>query len=82
MSRSRDELSRYMLETLHHVAPEADLSQLNPEKNLRRQLRVDSLDFLKIVLIIHRDTGYTVPESDYRKLFTFKGLLDYFEGKI
>ncbi len=82
MAKTDEELKEYLLKTLKRVAPEADVTHLNPEKNLRRQMKIDSLDFLKIVLIIHDETGYSVPETDYRKLFTWNGLMDYFRGKI
>lgn len=82
MARNPQELETYLLGLLKRIAPERDVAHLAPDKNLRRQLKIDSIDFLKIVVIIHEETGYSVPETDYRKLFTMHGLMDYFSGKI
>lgn len=82
MPLTRDELKDYLMKTLKRIAPEADLSRVQPDKNLRRQMKIDSIDFLKIVLIIHDEKGVTVPEQDYRKLFTLTSMLDYFSGKF
>ncbi len=82
MPRSEDEIESYLLAVLKRVAPEADISKINPEKNLRRQMKIDSLDFLKALLIIHEDTGYSVPETDYRQLATLRAMIEYFLGKI
>jgi hypothetical protein len=40
---------------LGRIAPEADLSALNPTADMREQLDIDSVDFLNFVLAIHNE---------------------------
>jgi acyl carrier protein len=66
-----------ILEILHRVAPEAGLDEIGPNENLREALDIDSFDFLKIVVGIHEAFGVDVPESDYRRIATLKGMTEY-----
>lgn len=59
------------------VAPEADLNQINPAASLRRELDLDSLDFLALIENLLMLTGVNVPESDYVAIDSLDGLLGY-----
>ena len=52
------------------VAPDADLSVLDPEGDLRVQLDLDSMDFLTLVQRLHDLTGVALDEDDYGRLGT------------
>jgi acyl carrier protein len=82
MALEPDALKKYIESVIHKVAPEADLSQIKPDKKLNRQLRIDSMDFVKILLLIHKEKGVGIPEEDYAKLTTFNQVLEYFQGRI
>lgn len=72
-----DEIRTAVLNALGNVAPEADLSQLRPDKRLRDQLDIDSMDFLNFILAIHQALGIEIPEADYGQLATLDSCLNY-----
>jgi acyl carrier protein len=71
------ELRARIFEILHRVAPEAGLEEIGPDENLREALDIDSFDFLKVVVGIHEAFGVDIPESDYRRITTLKGMMEY-----
>lgn len=74
---TRDELRATTLATLGDIAPEADLARLAPTAELREALDLDSMDFLRFVQRLAVATGVEVPESDYARLGTLAGCVDY-----
>jgi acyl carrier protein len=64
-------------QALSAVAPELASATLRPDVPLREQVDLDSMDFLRFVMELHRRFGIDVPESDYRKLATLDGATDY-----
>lgn len=62
---------------LGRIAPEADLSALDPTADIREQLDIDSVDFLNFVLAIHAELGIDIPEADYGKLRTLESCSAY-----
>ena len=71
------ELRKTVLEALGDIAPEADLAALPPEKDLREQLDIDSMDFLNFVIALHEKLGVDIPEADYPQLITLDGAVGY-----
>lgn len=71
-----------VLRELKRLAPEADLALLSPDAPLRRELDLDSVDFLNLILALHRATGIEVPEKDYPALATVDGCVTYFAGRL
>jgi acyl carrier protein len=65
---------------LDGVAPGADINGLGPDEDLRRTLDLDSLDFLNFVVEIDNRTGLQTRESDYPKLTTLSGCVEYLSG--
>lgn len=59
------------------VAPDLEPGQLTDGARLRQDLEIDSLDFLRLVEIVAGRTGVDTPESDYRRLDTVGGFIDY-----
>jgi len=60
-------------EELSNIAPEINLSAINPTADLREVLDIDSMDFLNFVTAVHHRLGVDVPELDYTKLITLNG---------
>ncbi len=58
------ELRQTVLNTLGDIAPEADLAALPPDKDLREELDIDSMDFLNFVIALHEKLGVDIPEAD------------------
>jgi len=74
---TRDELRAAVLQALGNIAPDADVAHAAPDRDLREQFDIDSMDFLNFMLAIHEVTGIEVPERDYGKLATLDAVLDY-----
>lgn len=64
-------------DVLAGIAPEADLSTVGDEEDLRDALDLDSMDFLSLIIGLSQGSGINIPERDYPKLFTLAGLLAY-----
>jgi acyl carrier protein len=74
---TKDEIKAAVLRMLGQVAPEADLGALKPNLRLRDQLDVDSMDLLNFVIGLHKEFKVEIPESDYPKLATLDGCIEY-----
>ena len=74
---TKDELRALALRVLGGIAPEADLTALDPGADLREWLDLDSMDFLNFVVGLHQGTGIDVPESDYARLSTLDDCVAY-----
>ena len=74
---TRDEIRATVLRALGEIAPEADLASLAPDIGLRDQLDLDSMDILNFVVGLHAALDVEIPESDYPKLATLDGCVDY-----
>jgi acyl carrier protein len=71
------EIRKLAAEVLGDIAPEADPNTLSDEEDLREALDLDSMDFLNFVIGLHKASGVDIPEADYPKLFTMKGVIAY-----
>jgi acyl carrier protein len=72
-----DEIRATVLDELAAIAPEADPASIRPDVSLREQLDLDSMDFLNFTIALHRRFGVPIPESDYPRLATLGGCVDY-----
>jgi acyl carrier protein len=79
---TRDELTAHVLSAIAKVAPEADGASLSEDAPLRRELDIDSMDFLNFITELHALTGVDVPESDYAKLSTLRACVDYLAPRV
>ena len=66
-----------MAEVLARIAPEADLSTIGDDTDLREALDLDSMDFLNFVIGLNQRSGVAIPEADYPKLYTIRGIVSY-----
>jgi acyl carrier protein len=78
---TRDALRATVLRVLGEIAPEADLAALAPDRPLREQLDIDSMDALNFVVGLHGALGVEIPESDYAKLTTLDGCVEYLDAR-
>lgn len=72
-----EEVKRAVLRALGDIAPEANLSALKPDVPFRDQLDMDSMDFLNFVIALHGALRVDIPETDYPKLATLNGCIEY-----
>ena len=67
---------------IQEIIPDEDLNGLDPEKMLRDQLDLDSMDFLDIVMELRKRYNIEVPEGDYQQLATMASTVDYLLPKM
>jgi acyl carrier protein len=73
------EIKSMICDVLSGIAPEADLSAVADDEDLREALDLDSMDFLNFVIALHERTGVDIPEADYPRLRTLDGAIAYLE---
>jgi acyl carrier protein len=79
---TRDEIKTAVLRALGEIAPEADLASVAPDVEFREQLDLDSMDILNFVVGLHASLGVAIPESDYPKLATLDGCVEYLAAQV
>jgi acyl carrier protein len=79
---TRDEIRNAVVQALTSVAPEIDPQSLQADSAFRQEFDLDSMDFLNFVIALHGRLGVDVPESDYVKLATLNGAVDYLSGRL
>jgi acyl carrier protein len=76
------EIREEILDILSEIAPDEDLSQLDPDKPFREQLALDSMDFLDIVMELRKRHRIQIPEEDYRHLASLQSTVTYLEPRM
>lgn len=71
------EIRALAADVLAGIAPEADLTTVGDDEDLRAALDLDSMDFMNFVIGLHQRTGLDIPEADVPRLFTLRGLTAY-----
>lgn len=74
---SEQELKEVVLRVLSGIAPEVDVGSLDPGKDLRDQIDLDSVDFLNFVIGLHKELGVEIPDADVPKFATLNGCVAY-----
>lgn len=67
---SPEEIRTAVLKALGRIAPEADLSTLDANADIREALDVDSMDINRFVIALHQSFGVDIAEKDYPKYVT------------
>ena len=78
---TESEIRQVVQQALSNVAPEVDVSAIDPAKDMRDQIDIDSVDFLNFVIGLHKELGIEIPESDVSKLVTLDGCVGYLMSK-
>ncbi len=71
-----------VLEVLTSIAPEVELEQLLPDRPLRRQVDLDSIDWLNFLIGLNCRLGVDIPEADYARLATLGDIERYLAGRL
>jgi acyl carrier protein len=79
---TREAIRAAVVKALTSVAPEVDAEALQPDDAFRQQVDLDSMDFLNFVIAIHASLNVDVPETDYPKLATLRGAVDYLSSRL
>jgi acyl carrier protein len=79
---NHEEIALSVKDIIATIAPDEDLSKLDPALKLRDQIELDSMDFLDIVMELRKRYGVQVPEQDYMQLATLQGCVTYLAPKL
>ncbi len=76
------QLKDTILTVLGQIAPEADLTHLAPEADMRQALDIDSFDHLNFLIGLHEALGVDIPEADYGQLTTLAEVVRYLKARV
>jgi acyl carrier protein len=78
----RLELLGFARQRLGQIAPEADLTHLAPDADLRQALDIDSFDHLNLLIGLNTTLGVDIPEADYGQLTTLTDIVRYLASRV
>ena len=76
------EIREAILDILHDIAPDEDLSGLKEDVAFRDQLELDSMDFLDIVMELRKRYRIQIPETEYTELASMGSTVRYLEPRM
>jgi acyl carrier protein len=76
------DIRKLVHDELNNIAPEIDMTTVDPKADLREAIDIDSMDFLNFITAIHRRLGLDIPEEDYAKLITLDGAMAYIAAML
>jgi len=79
---TKDQVKDIVLKIIAEIAPDEDLSSIDPAVRLRDQLELDSMDFLDIVMELRKQYGIEVPEGEYQELASLDSCANYLQPKF
>ncbi len=82
MHPDQDSLRAQMLDIIKTLAPETDTAHLVGNLPLRKQIDLDSMDWLNVLAAIHERLGVEIPETDYGKLGTLDSITSYLKMRL
>jgi acyl carrier protein len=74
---TRADVEKQVVDALAAVAPEIGMAPIDPDAPLRRQVELDSMDFLRVAIDLRARLGVEIPEADYGRLDTLRATVDY-----
>jgi acyl carrier protein len=79
---SKTDLAERIRAALQNVVPDANLAALDPERNLREQIALDSVEYLRFVLLLGKELGADIPGVDFPRLSSLRGAVDYLHNRL
>jgi acyl carrier protein len=76
------EIRTLVLRAIGRVAPEADLSKVPGNVDIRDELDIDSMDFVNFVTELHRELRIDIPEREYSELSTVDAAVRYLSRRL
>ena len=73
----REHVREGVLAAIAAVAPEVDPARLSGSRPLRRQVELDSMDWLRVIVGWHARFGIEIPEADYARLVSVDAVVEY-----
>jgi len=72
-----DDIRKTLAEEIVNIAPEADVPAADPDADLRESFDLDSMDFLNLIIALHKRLGIDIPEADYARLSSLNAAIAY-----
>ncbi|ETX07029.1 acyl carrier protein [Candidatus Entotheonella palauensis] len=79
---TESQLQETILTIIQQIAPEADLSTLALNDDIRDALSIDSFDHLNILIDLHDAVGVEIPEADAGHLTTVAAIIQYLMARV
>jgi acyl carrier protein len=79
---THEEVTAIIIDELGRIAPEIELTQLDPDAELREACDIDSMDFLNLVTALSERLKIEIPETDYASLATLRRAAAYLVQKL
>ena len=77
-----DEIRDAVRSVIGSVAPAADLAALRPDRPLREQIDLDSMDWLNVLAALQERLASAIPEHDYGRLDTLDAIVGYAADRL
>jgi acyl carrier protein len=72
-----EKINKFLIEEI-----EIEESDISPEASLSKDLGIDSLDFVDIVVIVEKTFGFKIKGEDMKDIKTLEMFYDYVEQKV
>jgi len=77
-----EEIRAMIVEVIHEIVPDEDISNLKGDVRIRDQIEMDSMDFLDVIMELRKRYNVVVPEDDYMELSTLDSSVAYLEPRM
>jgi acyl carrier protein len=77
-----EDIKAVVVKALRGVAPDIDAATLDPDESWREQTDLDSMDFLNLMIALHRALGIEIPEADYPRLSSLNAAVRYLADRL
>jgi acyl carrier protein len=77
-----EEIRTMIIEVIHEIVPDEDMSNLKGDIRIRDQIEMDSMDFLDVIMELRKRYNIIVPEDDYMELSTLDSSVAYLEPRM
>jgi acyl carrier protein len=82
MTQQHEQIRAAVLAIVKRLAPEIDPARIVPDKPLRTQIDLDSMDWLNVLATLHEKLGVEIPETDYGKVQTLDNIVAYLTDRV
>ncbi len=77
----REEILLALKDIFKEITPEIKFDEIKKEKPFREEVEIDSLDFYRIIVRIHRRLGVYIPDSKLENFLSLDDLVNFISGQ-
>jgi acyl carrier protein len=75
-----EDIRAAFMDELVSIAPDIDAESISDDDHLMHDLGLDSMDFLNLVIALHKHLGVAIAESDYPQIATPGKAVNYLQN--